>query len=232
MRRVPGVLIATLLLATLPAVAADTRTLSGSQSAGGIDVLSVDAGVGQVEVIAEQTDEIRWEVVLKPRRGGIFSSRKAGEEDVRSARLEAEVRRGELRLEVDTESRDRRFEERWTIHMPATIAFELDIGVGDVRVDGLSGGVVMDAGVGDVELDVAGGRVRVEAGVGDVTVRAPAAAYGSAEASAGVGDASIRVRNRTTESGGFLGSEASWRGDGEHAVTVEVGVGDASILLD
>lgn len=232
MRRITLTLIALLALAAAPCAAVETRTLDGSHPAAEIEVVSLDAGIGDVEVVADAGDEVRWTVVLKPRRGGLFASLKAGEKDVREARVVADLRRGELRLEVETDSRDRRFEERWTIHMPAATSFELDLGVGDLRARGLAGGVAVDAGVGDLTVEVEGGRVQIDAGVGDVTVRAPARAYAAAEATAGVGDASVRVGGRRVEDGGFLGSEASWSGDGEHTIRIEVGVGDASIILD
>ena len=223
---------ALIAITSLPAQAVETRTLTGSADAANLTLVSLDAGVGDIEVIGTEGDIVSWEVVLKPRRGGIFSSSRRGEQEVREARLDADVRRGELRLEIDSPSGDQRFEERWTIHMPARLAFELDFGVGDVRIRDLAGGINLDAGVGDVTLQVAGGRVKVEVGVGDIDVRAPTGAYGSAEASAGVGDATVTVRGHSTDRGGFIGGSASWHGDGRDDISVEVGVGDASVVLD
>jgi len=31
---------------------------------------------------------------------------------------------------------------------------------------------------------------------------------------------------------GMVGKEASWRGDGPHAIEVEIGVGDARVVLE
>jgi len=232
MHRSLALTAALIAIASLPAQAVETRTLSGSADATDLVRVSLDAGVGDVEVTGNEGDTVSWEVVLKPRRGGIFASSRRGEEEVRQARLNAEVHRGELRLEIDSPSHDQRFEERWTIHMPARLAFELDFGVGDVRIRNLAGGVDLDAGVGDITLETAGGRVKVEVGVGDVDVRGPVGAYGSAEASAGVGDATVTVRGRSTDRGGFIGGSASWHGDGRDDITLEVGVGDASVVLD
>ncbi len=232
MRRTLALAAAVIAVASMPAQAVETRTLSGRADAASLTLVALDAGVGDVEVLGTDGDTVSWEVVLKPRRGGIFTSSRRGEEEVREASLNAEVRRGELRLEIDSPSHDRRFEERWTIHMPARLAFELDFGVGDVRVLDLAGGVNLDAGVGDVTVETAGGRVKVEVGVGDVDVRAPVGAYGSAEVSAGVGDATVTVRGHSTDRGGFIGGSASWHGDGKDDISVEVGVGDGSVVLD
>jgi len=227
--------VAALLLvsvAWLPAEAAETRTMTGSADAAGLVRVSLDAGVGDVEVVAVEGDTVSWEVVLKPRRGGFFSSSRRGEEEVRDARLDAEVRGDELRLEIDSPSRDQRFEERWTVRLPARLAFALDLGVGDVRIRGLAGGVNIDAGVGDVTVASTAGRIKINVGVGDIDVSAPAQSYGGVEASAGVGGASVNVQGGSNERGSFLGGSASWRGDGPDHISIEVGVGDATVDLE
>jgi hypothetical protein len=63
-------------------------------------------------------------------------------------------------------------------------------------------------------------------------VRAPASAYGGAEAAGGVGSARITVRGEEIEGGGFVSHSASWSGDGSYRIEVSVGVGDALIKLD
>jgi len=211
--------------------AAGSRTLDHSVSAADLEQVLLDAGVGDVEIVTSTADAVEIEVVLKPRRGGIFSSIKRGEREVEEAQLEVEIVGRELMVRVDSDADERRFEERWTISMPAHLAFDLDLGVGDVEIRGLTGGVKIEAGVGDVFLEAGGGNLNVELGVGDATVRARAALYGDAEASAGVGNARLTVDGERVEGSGFVGHSASWSGSGEFEVEVEVGVGDAQITL-
>jgi hypothetical protein len=73
--------------------------------------------------------------------------------------------------------------------------------------------------------------VTIDAGVGDVVVRGPAHAFGEVSASGGVGDAVIEVRDRRIESEGMVGHSSTWRGSGSHDLEVQVGVGDARIIL-
>jgi hypothetical protein len=226
-------LIASLIVAcAVVAQASQTRTLDGTAPAADLQRVVLEAGVGDVEIIPSDGDAVRYEVLLKPRRGGFFSSMKRAEREVQEAVLESEVVGQSLHLMIESEDEERRFEERWTIEMPARLAIEMDLGVGDVEIRGLEGGVEIEAGVGDLLIDVACGSISVEAGVGDVTVTAPADSYGDVECSAGVGDARIRIRGERISSEGFVGHSAEWTGNGPHEVTVEVGVGDVRVTLD
>ncbi len=212
--------------------AAGSRTLTASVGADAVDLLTVESGVGNVELLATEGGTVDVEVVLEPRRGGLFSSMKRAENEVQSARLETTVEGRTLEIQVRSESDDRRFEERWRIRLPARLAVQLDVGVGDVIVEGVSGGVRLDSGVGDVRLTVPGGDIEVDSGVGDVDVRSFAAAYGRIEGSGGVGDAELRIDGRRIGEDGFVGSSLEWRGEGPSRIEVDTGVGDITIRLD
>jgi len=151
---------------------------------------------------------------------------------VEAAEITSNIVGGKLYLEVSSESGDRRFEERWSLSLPARLAIEAELGVGNVSVIGLEGGVELDVGVGEVEVEAPAGDVTIDLGVGDVEVSGPADAFASAEVSGGVGGAEITVRGVEIADTGFVGHRASWTGDGEFFIEVEVGVGDASIKLE
>jgi hypothetical protein len=216
----------------VPAAAATDRTIVGSFGIDGVERVNVEAGVGEFELVASELDEVRIEVVLTPRRGGIFSSMKASEEQVEKAELSSEVVGRQLYLEISADDGDRRFEERWTVHLPASFAIGLEMGVGDVQIRGLEGGAELEVGVGDVVLELAGGDVTVDLGVGDLRLRAPADGVGSVKSSQGVGDSQLTIRGERIDGEGFVGKSASWSGDGPHRIVVTVGVGDAKISLE
>ena len=165
------------------------------------------------------------EVRLEPRRGGFFSSMKKAQREVDEAELRTDASRGTLDLEIETRSDDRHFEEQWTIELPARLAFDLELGVGDVEIRGL-------VGVGDVLVEGIAGDVSIELGVGDASVRGAAADYGSVEGSGGVGDARLTVKGERISSSGFVGHSAEWTGDGDHFIEISVGVGDARVTLE
>jgi hypothetical protein len=229
-----ALIVLTLLLATTaPVIAGSPRTLNATIPAGGLDTVELEAGVGDVEILAVDTaDQVILEVQLKPRRGGFFSSMKKAEREVDEAELRAEASGGTLRLEIDTDSDDRHFEERWTIELPARLAFDLELGVGDVEIRGLAGEVSAEIGVGDVLVEAVSGDVNIEVGVGDASVTTLAEPYGSVAGSGGVGDARLTVRGERISSSGFVGHSAEWTGDGPHHIEISVGVGDARVTLE
>lgn len=214
--------------------AADTRTLTRSLDAGSVTRLVLDSGIGDVEIHATpDASEITIEVVLTPRRGGFFSSKRRAEQEVEAAVLSAEIKRDRLKLKITPEADDdRRFEENWSIRLPATVAVKLDHGVGDVDIRGIDAGVEVDSGVGEVRVEVGGGDVSIDLGVGTAVVRGPAAAYATAEGAGGVGDARITARGEKISGGGFVSHAATWEGDGTFHIEVSVGVGDAVITLE
>jgi hypothetical protein len=199
-----------------------------------IQALSLDSGIGDVKLTAEDSHHaISIEVVLTPRRGGLFSSMRAAEREVEAASLHVENRNGTLYVGIDPAAdEERRFEERWTIELPSRLAVSLDHGVGDVSIVGVDSGLEIDAGVGDVSVSVERGDIMIDLGVGTAVVRAPAAAVKRATGAGGVGDVKLSVAGRQVEGGGFISDAASWEGDGDSRIEVSVGVGDVVIELD
>lgn len=214
--------------------AAETRTLTTTVPATEIQRLVLDSGIGDVEIHAvEGMAEVTVEVVLTPRRGGIFSSKRKAEQEVQEASLSARIKGDRLSLHIEPKADDdRRFEENWSILAPADVALVLNHGVGDVDIRGADGGVQIDTGVGEVRVEVGKGDISIDLGVGTAVVRAPSASYASAEGAGGVGDARLTVRGEKISSGGFVGHAATWEGDGTFHIEVSVGVGDAVITLD
>jgi len=223
------------LACALSVDAAGPRTLTHSEPAAEIEVLDFSSGIGDVMITArEGIDNIAVEVQLTPRRGGIFSSKRQAEREVEAASLHAVSQGHRLVLRIDPPAdEDRRFEERWTIEMPANIRLTLDHGVGDVVIRNIAADIDVESGVGDVEIVALDGNIVVDLGVGTAMVHAQAAAYATAEAAGGVGDARLTVQGKRIESGGFVSHEANWTtGEGEHDIEVSVGVGDAVITLE
>lgn len=226
-----GVFLGALVVASA-AFAAEPRVLEGSWSAAELAAVEIEAGVGEITIVASDDTEVVLEIELTARRGGLFSSMRRAEREVADAELAVEVIGETLRLEVVSDSEERRFEEEWTLELPARLAVRIDHGVGDVKVRDTVGGVFLEGGVGDVRIEVGGGDVTIDLGVGDVTVRGPSSMYGPVECSVGVGDADLRVDGDRIDDDGFIGRSVSARGSGSNTIIVEVGVGDCTVDLD
>jgi hypothetical protein len=224
-----------LMLFAMTVAATDSKTLTRTIQAGDIDTLELDSGIGDVTMTARDgLEEVVIEVVLTPRRGGIFSSKRRAERDVEAASLETAVKRDSLELRIDAphDDKDRRFEERWVVDMPSRLMIKLEHGVGDIVIKGIAAGLELDSGVGDVDVEAVDGAVTIDLGVGTAVVRAPGAAYASAESESGVGGARLTVFGEEIEGEGFVSKAASWSGGGSYRIEVSVGVGDAIIHLE
>lgn len=221
------------LALTAPVWAAPPRILDGQVPAADLETVRLDAGVGDIAItVVDASEEVSIQVELKARRGGFFSSLKKAQAEVDEAELRMDVSKGVLRLEIETESDDRHFEERWTLEIPARLHCDLDLGVGDIEVAGLRGALNVDIGVGDLTATAVSGDLSVEIGVGDASVEAAAADYGSVDGSGGVGNALLKVRGEKVSSSGFVGKSAEWTGTGDRVMEISVGVGDAKVTLE
>jgi len=92
----------------------------------------------------------------------------------------------------------------------------------------------IEMGVGELEIEGLPGDIDVELGVGEIDLRLPEASLRSIELSAGVGDASIRGASGRSQSSRshLVGSEVEWHdGSGDARVTAEVGVGEVTVRL-
>ncbi|MCD4748426.1 MAG: hypothetical protein K8R59_03540 [Thermoanaerobaculales bacterium] len=223
---------AIIILAAFSVGAGDDRTLTTQFDAASLAMVQLESGVGDVEVFSGGGDLVRAEVILSPRRGGFFSSLKTSRRQIQEATLEAEVRGDVLRLNIDSGGKEQRFEERWTLFLPSHLIFNLDLGVGDVKITDLMGGVNLEIGVGEVEIAVSGGSVQAEIGVGGVTIHAPIENFGGIECAAGVGDVLIKAEGHKITGEGFIGHAAEWKGEGENFINAEVGVGNVHVVLE
>ncbi len=99
--------------------------------------------------------------------------------------------------------------------VPRRLAARVEMGFGELVVEGLANDTDVELGVGDLEL------------------RGSLRGFREAEAAAGVGDASIRTPGGTVHERGFIGHTANWDGGrGASSIHARVGVGSARIVLD
>ncbi len=209
-----------------------SRTLEEELPVEGARTVVLDAAVGDVTVRGVEGDTIRVTVELRPRKGRFFGSRREGDEQV--ARTELEVKRSgaKLRLSLDWPSGDPLFEADWSIELPPSLAVNVDLGVGDVLVEGLAGDLDVDSGVGDVTVAAADGDVAVDLGVGEVKVTGPLQEYGKVKCSTGVGDCTLKAGSRKLSGTGMISKDLAWRGDGPSSIHVDTGVGSVTIVLE
>ena len=128
------------------------------------------------------------------------------------------------------------FDEGGTLHLklqkyPKWINHGMKV-MGELRVPRLLA-VKIEMGVGELDIDGIEGDLDVELGVGEAAIRSPKNHAGHVSVETGVGDASIHGGGSDTESHGFIGSHATWTaGNGRSGVRVHVGVGEGTVRLE
>ena len=169
--------------------------------------------VGELKVVPGEASQVRFELRVRCRSG----SPEHCESMANRLELNSEDRDGVLRLSLDHYPKwhSRGFNVIATLRVPRSLPLEVDMGVGQLGIEGLDGDIEVDLGVG--EADIHASRTR--------------ASHVSVDA--GIGDASIRGGGSNTSRRGFIGSHASWsEGSGRSSVRLHVGVGEGTVRLD
>lgn len=177
-------------------------------------VVVLDVPLGDLFIIAGESGRVGIEVVVT-----CGSRSRRCRERAEEIFLEDRQRRRSLSLEIDGYSNKLTSRPHIDIYltMPAGNGLEVDMGVGDVEVDGLDGAVEIDLGVGDV------------------IVSSPESRLGSLRLSVGVGTTNVSPRLSRQSTSGFLvfGNEVYWdEGKGRGDYAIDVGVGEIAVVLD
>ncbi|QYK00513.1 hypothetical protein [Shewanella psychrotolerans] len=195
-----------LTLCTVTAHAESKVTLNDNFQYDGQTVL-LDMEVGKAEMIATDETEIRVEVVVRASNGNWLSFwSRADIDDVNLAVVE---RDNKLILKLDNQDG---INQEWRVYLPRGTALEVDAGVGEVIVDGLTSSIDVDLGVGRAEIKHQNqyGNIALESGVGEVSV-------------------SQNGQRQTVEQSIVSQSYHSKNNDHQAHLFVSVGVGEISI---
>lgn len=213
-----------LVLASLPAHAADSVTRSGRFEAAALNALHLQAGVGDVKIEQGEGTAIEVQVTLQA-VGEHWFGRKT---DLAAVTLSSTTQGRQLTLKVDA----RDVKESWKVRLPARPLDELSVnaGVGNLTVNAAAGKVNLKLGVGDIDLTIPTGSVKLQLGTGDATVRTPVNNAGALSGSTGVGGAHLKGAGSSSKANG-VGASLSGQGSGKARIDAQVGVGELSLEL-
>ncbi|NQV69120.1 MAG: hypothetical protein HQ498_03740 [Pseudohongiella sp.] len=203
----PASLIIASSLISAPAMAASVKNISHRVDASNLESVEFDISVGEIVIEVYDGEEIQLEIRLEAQRSW-FSLRKRNIEDI-----ELEVGGSGTRVFLGIDERN--IEQNWRVMLPAKLAVDLNVGVGDIRIEEFSNNLQMEVGVGAVRVEVNG------------------TDYAEIRLSAGVGDTSIRgFDNHTDNERSFVSAESYYHGKGEleMEMDIEVGVGDVEVI--
>jgi hypothetical protein len=205
--------VAVLLLA-MPAVAHEAvRTIERTVEIDAEQILRLDVSVAELAIEGVDGEEVQIRVAI----GCSHSSRRCRD---RAEEMELDVDSRARSLEIALRGHGKRgndLEIDVEIGVPRQNSFELDMGVGEVKIRGMEGDVGIELGVGNVKIRYAEDKVH------------------SVDLEVGVGEADLRPHQRRASSSGFLflGNEVDWDdGPGNGDIEVEVGVGDVDVIIE
>lgn len=193
-----------LFFAASSSFADGVKHIQQSLSTEDFERLKLELNVGELEIEIWDEDALELDIELRGERGFLALQRR----NVDNIELEIKANDDELTLAID----ERNIEQDWSLKVPAKLAMEIEMGVGEVVISDLRNSLVLNHGVGSVEIttaDIDFKRIATTVGVGDAMLKG------------------FDKENRSERS--FLRADASYDGDGEYNIWVELGVGDISI---
>ena len=210
----PASILALLGLA-LPAAAHEwdaSRTLKTEIPAADLRSVDFNFGAGTLRIEGTAGSVVRLRVEA---RCDDDSDRRC-EKTLERLRIESDVEGGRLDLEVRGLSNGHvhDLDLEATLEIPRTIALDLDMGAGELEIDGLEGAI-------DVDL-----------GAGEATIRVPERSVRSVEMAVGIGEATLVRNGKRQEFVRVLASPVRWKeGTGRSRIDVSLGVGQAEVTL-
>jgi hypothetical protein len=236
--------IAVFLLCAIPGLAsADAalaqRTLTADFPAAALKKLVLHVGVGEVHVKASDDDKVHMQVTLKQKEREslwFFHWMSAGTaEDIASAAIKQQVQGDTLSLGLnykgDSDSND--LKQEWEVQLPAHLALDTDMKVGELTIKDVAGGVDASLNVGELTIDVPRGHLKGDVNVGEIRAKSGSVDYGSIRLSSSIGEAVIYIKG--SQSGyhdhSGLGNTVSVDGKGHDDMSLSVNIGEASLRI-
>lgn len=214
MKRTAVLVLALAAIATTATADVEIRRITERFEVSAEHEILLDVPLGEVRVVPGEPGRVEIEIAVL-----CGSSSERCRERAEEVRLDHSLRRHSLALDLRGYSNKlvNRPSVEVRLAMPAANALEVEVGVGEIQIEDLTG---------DLEVEV---------GVGEVDVFAPEAAVGTVRLSVGVGDANLYPRRRSQSDSGFLflGNEVVWdEGPGTAYLVVDVGVGEVNVTLE
>lgn len=206
-----------LLFAAVPTLAEEretVRTIRQTFPATDVERLELDLPVGEARILGEDRGDVQ--VVFELR---CELKRERCADVARDVTLVSSIRGG--RLAVDLRGFDHGSRKdlvlRGVVRVPAGLDTSVEMGVGELVIDGLAGDVEAELGVGEMNLRLpfdAVHAVSLESGIGETSLRLPVGRHAGARSH-------------------LVGSETDWQqGPGRAAIDAEVGVGEVNARLE
>lgn len=225
--------------ATFADVGPVSRTLSTDVPVAAVKDVKLQVGVGEVHVTASSDDTVHVKVTLRQKEQeflGFFHWMSNGTaEDIANASIMTHQQGSELTLGLNYkgDADGDELKQEWEVQLPARLALETHMKVGELTITGIGGVLDLFLNVGELAIDVPGGPMKAEVNVGDIRAKSASASYGKLKLSSSIGEAVVYING--SQSGyhdhSGLGNDVTMEGKGHDDMTLSVNIGEASLRI-
>ena len=217
------------------------RTLQADIPTTGLSKVAFELGVGEVHVTGSNDDQVHLRVTIREKSEERFLwfvhlRNHANARSIADAAIAQQVHDGVLHLSLSypDSDEDSNFKQDWDLEVPARLALDARMKVGDLVIGDVAKGVDAHLDVGELALDVPGGPLHAEVNVGEIRAKSGSAAHGRIDLSSKIGDASLFMSGGETGSHerGGLGNHVTLDGKGADEVSLSINIGEVSLHLD
>ncbi|MCF2908702.1 hypothetical protein L1285_10270 [Pseudoalteromonas sp. DL2-H2.2] len=199
-----NIMIGALLVLSAAAQAKETRTLTQTFELADSKELEIQFPIGKLKTESHTGKTIEVTIVLEPAEYDLDNM--AGVlEDVQ---LDSRRAGDDLSLSIN----NKYVKQHWTVKVPESMELDVEIDVGNVKLLGLNNDADVEIGVGNVNIESSAKdfrRVRFDSGVGKTRVS--------------------DLPGEANTDRNMVGETLRYRGDGEHSLDIEVGVGNITL---
>lgn len=238
MKRIIGIL----LLAMLPLTGQATmqRTLQTTTSAENMSRVTLNVGVGQLKVTTSADDKVHVQVKLEQKSQNFLwffhwmsnSTAKEIEQVTLQQQQQQDGIAYSLKYPGHLDEGD--VKQNWEVQLPAKLAVKIQMGVGQLDITGITGGVDVDLNVGEVTLNTPRGPIQAKVNVGQINATSASTQTGNIKLSTSIGDARVRMPggiNHDDVHHNGLGRSIEIAGKGPDGMTLEVNIGEADLKI-
>ncbi len=232
-----GVLLALPLLAN----ASEPRMLHADMPATGITGLAITAGVGEVHITPSTDDAVHVHVILKQKSNEFlwffhWQSR-ATVQQIQAAQISQQRQGQHLVLSLSNLGKmdNDDVKQKWIVQMPAHLALDLKMNVGEVTIEGVSGGVQTTLNVGELNMDVPRGSLDAKINVGQISVTTATDQPGDISLSSNIGEAALYQGGKYITHAGRhhgLGRSIYLNGNGPDSIQLSVNIGEVDLRVE
>ena len=228
-----------LLAAPLLTQAAAPHVMQAAIPANGINNLVITAGVGEVHITPSSDDTVHVRVILEQKSNEFLWffhwQSYASEQQILAAQIfqQRDGQRLELSLSNMGKMDSNDVKQKWYVQMPVDLALNLNMKVGEVSINGVSGSVRAQLDVGELTMDVPHGSLNARVNVGQISVTTATDQPGNISLSSNIGEAALfmdgKNMSRTTGRHHGLGRSIHWNGHGSDSMHLSVNIGEVDL---